>query len=104
VESGREVLILHEDTQTPAAATFSSDASSIAIVFAEGDVRVLESFPLDERDLPGDELLPVADRFEMWKRMRRTGRDITPEDVHPDYGEALVLSDMMGKATEDVGP
>jgi WD40 repeat protein len=76
VASGREVMILDQSEEIPVAAAFNRDGRTLAIAYASGNGRILDSFPVNVETIEGAEQLSEAERFELWKRRTRTGRDI----------------------------
>jgi WD40 repeat protein/serine/threonine protein kinase len=90
--SGREVLLLHQGTQVPLGLGFSNEGQSIAIAMSGGGFRLLDSFPADPAELPGNDSMSVKDRYELWKRIRRLNTEITPTDIRPAAPPGGIIS------------
>jgi WD40 repeat protein/serine/threonine protein kinase len=90
--SGREILLLHQGTQVPLGLGFSKDGSALAVAMSGGGFRLFDSFPLDPAALPGDETMPIRDRYELWKRLDRLGTEIMPGDLRPPSRIGDVIS------------
>lgn len=81
--TGREILTIAtgDPTRQPLGAAFSADGIELIVVSSDGSVESFRPFPWRLHEYPGDETLSFDQRFEWWKRLRRSHTSIDLADV-----------------------